>query len=182
MTQNEFEIYFNWSCNLLVGEPIATDAYLKQNIGTVKRCAIELLRIIEYTPQKIYRGIVMTEHGLTELKPHNGFTYLSFSEDFAVAKIFADPMHNMAVEIRKRIGSNLSGYITEYTPQLDEILFHHKFLKMFPYVEAILEKDIDASRIHTQQEVTILQPSYPLILNQYGNTNKEKVLVEYCNR
>jgi hypothetical protein len=169
MTKEDLGIYFNWSCNMLAGNPIATDKYLRDNLDTVKRVAAELLKSINYTPRTIYRGIVVPEGELTELSPHHGFTYLSFSEDLRIAKIFADPAHDMAFILRKRLGNDLYGYITEYTPRVEEILFHHRFLSMLPYVKALWENEIDATTIHQQQEVTILQPSNSLILKPQTN-------------
>ncbi len=168
------EIYFNWSCNLLVGEPIATDKYLQDNLKVITTVSLSLLKRIAYTPLIIYRGVIMKDAALKQLQPSNDFTYLSFSEDKKIAEMFADPEHDMGVELKARGGHY--GYLTEYTPRLDEILFHHHFLKLFPYVEAILfYNNIDASKIHLQQEVTILQPSHPLIINNYDKTNSRNI-------
>lgn len=172
MTQADLDIYFNWSCNQLAGDPVATDAYLRKNLEVVKRVAAKLL--YGYKPKPLYRGVIMRESGLTELKPSPDFTYLSFSEDKNVAEIFADPEHHMAVELRKQ-GKHY-GYITEYTPKIEEILFHHVFLEMFPYVECLLIKiNVDGSKLHEQKEVTILQPTHPLILNKYDKTNSANI-------
>lgn len=160
----ELGIYFNWSCNQLAGDSVATDKYLRDNMDTVRKVAARLLRKINYQPTLIYRGIIVQERDLEYLQPHPGFTYLSFTEDLDVAHVFANPDHFMAMAIRHRLGEEqLYSYIAEYTPALEEILFHHKFLEMLPYVKMMREvANIDASTIHEQKEVTILQPSQAL--------------------
>lgn len=160
----ELGIYFNWSANQLAGDSVATDKYLRDNLDTIKKVASGLLRKINYQPTLIYRGVIMKERELTHLQPHPGFTYLSFSENLEMAKIFADPDHYMAFVMKHRLGEEqLYSYIVEYTPQIEEVLFHHKFLEILPYVQLLREvANIDASKIHEQQEVTILQPAYPL--------------------
>lgn len=169
MTQQDLDVYFNWSCNQLAGDPVATDAYLRQNLEVVKKVAARLLR--GYKPQLLYRGVIMRESGLTELQPSIDFTYLSFSEDKNVAKVFADPEHHMAVELRA-VGK-CYGYMTEYTPKIEEILFHYVFLEMFPYVECLLLKiNVDGTKLHEQKEVTILQPKHPLILKSINDYDK----------
>lgn len=167
----ELGIYFNWSCNQLAGEPCATDMYLRDNLDTVKKVAAKLLKYIGYQPGPLYRGIIMEEEDLTELWPHEGFTYLSFSESRDVAEIFADPAHPMAVIFPYRLKTNnLFGYVTyPYLPSMSQVLFHYKFLQLLPYVNALRTQNIDASRIHEQQEVTILQPATPLLLKPFKN-------------
>lgn len=155
----ELGIYFNWSCNQLAGDPCATDQYLRDNMDTVKKVALRLLGKIGYTPVTIYRGIIMNDKELEYLEPHPDFTYLSFTEDLEIAKVFANPADDLAFVIRRLGEGQLYGYIAAYTPAIEEILFHHKFLEMLPYVEMLREvANIDASTIHKQKEVTILQP------------------------
>lgn len=173
MSNEALEIYFNWSCNQLAGESVATDYYLRQNLSVIKRVAIELLYKIGYTNKQLYRGVIMKHPDLDLLRPSQNFTSLSFSEDRRVAEMFADPDHYMAVELRAR--GDRHGYIIEYKPLLiSEVLFHYEFLNMFPYVEAILiGLNVDASKLHEQKEVTILQPMFPFNLKKYDKNNPE---------
>lgn len=171
----ELGIYFNWSCNQLAFEDsVSVDHYLRLNLDTVKRVAARLLRYIDYKPEPLYRGVIMDEDGMTELWPHEGFTYLSFSESRAVAEIFADPKNEMAALLPEKFGtSELYGYVTyPYIPAVEQVLFHHKFLSLLPYVEAQRRvANVDCSRIHEQKEVTILQPATPLLLKPFKILN-----------
>lgn len=164
MRKHELQTYFNWSCALLVGDPVEADGFLRHNMVTIKKVAGELLRQIDYEPMTVYRGVIIKQRELTRLEPHNGFTYLSFSENVNIALKFANPADDMAFMVRHRLGEDqLYGYVAEYVPQQEEVLFHHHFLQILPYVQAIYAaQNVDASRIHLQEEVTILQPAVAL--------------------
>jgi hypothetical protein len=120
--------------------------------------SLSLLGITKYKPATVCRGIIMQEE-ITELLPHPNMTYCSFSECDVTVKKFADPEYWYAFQF-KRFPKNY-GYIVEYTPQAEEVLFHYKFLDLFPYVQAMAANDIDGSTLHEQKEITILQPSEP---------------------
>lgn len=172
MTQSNLEIYFNWSCNQLAGESVATDLYLRQNLDVIRKVAIELLYKTGNTVLKpLYRGVIMKYPDMERLQPSTNFTSLSFSEDKKIAEQFADPEHYMAEKLVER--GDKYGYIIEYKPLLiSEVLFHHDFLKLFPYVDCILlGLNVDASKIHLQKEVTILQPIFPFNLKKYDKNN-----------
>lgn len=159
---NPMEIYFNWTCNALLGlNPVGADNYLKKNIVVIKKAAQFLLNKIGYTPKEIYRGIILQyklKNG--ELPPHENFTYLSFSEDKKIARSFADPSPEGFGSVYD-LGEN--GYIISYTPRIDEIIFHYKFAEILPFAKAIEQGGItgSADTIEEQKEVTILQPSSP---------------------
>ena len=175
MNETELTKYFNWSCNMLVGnDPITTDNYLLENLDSIKKTASELLLYINYKPETIYRGIIMEHDGLNELIPHKGFTYISFSEDINIAKIFSDPQHELAFMVRERLGQNLFGYIIEYKPDIKEVLFHYRLIDILPYVEVMSYKGVDGSKLHLQKEITILQPTNNLKLKQNENEIKTK--------
>jgi hypothetical protein len=163
MSQSQkVQAYYNWSLHALIGlDNAAADKYLNENLATIKEIAGALLRDMEIEPQEIYRGILMHEADLTELKPHDNYTYLSFSDDPKIANSFAD-VNGFGSEFGINHNLGRYGYVVSYTPQLSEILFHHSFLDVFPYRKHMKQIVGDTSKtMDIQKEVMILQPAEP---------------------
>lgn len=166
MTRNEVGIYFNWVCNALTGMPGGgADQYLQRHLITVKKVAASLLKEVDYFPKEIYRGIIMKEDKLAELKPHKNFTYLSFTDDMKIALTFAHPEgFGAQYGLNYRLGKY--GYIAKYTPKHEEVLFHHSILEILPITKAITQMVGSCETTETQKEVMIIQPETPFALTQ----------------
>lgn len=178
-TANNMTEYLHWSIKALVPyTPGLADKELEANKKEICGTATELLELIDYVPDKIYRGIVM-EKPQSIIVPHKNFKYLSFSEDLAMATHFADPINGFGqgiIDIKTTLGEY--GYIIEYTPVIKEVLFHWKFLNILPYREAFnamgLDADAEIKGLLKQKEITILQPISPFtnIINFKPKTNE----------
>lgn len=163
ITKKDVTVYFNWSSSALLGtNPTASDWYLRKNYNTIQQVATCLLNKMNYQPKEIYRGILMHDEALTELLSHSNMTYLSFSEDINIAKSFAD-INGFGSQfgINHLLGTN--GYIVTYMPDASEVLFHHSFIDVFPYIKVWNQSGIDGTEktLEIQKEVTILQPQVP---------------------
>jgi hypothetical protein len=157
-----FQTYFNWSLSALVGaQPAKADSYLKANLAEIRRAARHLLSLINYKPNTLYRGIILQDELKNGLPSHPNFTYLSFSEDLEIARSFADPGPNGFGSVYY-LGSH--GYVISYLPQVEEVLFHHKLLKLLPYQEGFEQLGIVDNVTMYQQEVMILQPDKPFTM------------------
>ncbi len=170
---DELWTYLNWSVNALA--PTSgnrADNYLKVNKATIVNTSQKLLREINYTPTEIYRGLLLREKS-EYILPHKNLEYLSFSENIEVVKQFAD-IHGFGsniVDLKTRLGE--FGYVIHYTPQIEEIIFHYKFLDLLPYSEALnligMNGDIEVASLKEQMEVTILQPNEPFYNIHFQN-------------
>lgn len=159
-TKEDIRLYFQWSSHALIGfNPTLSDRCLRENFEIIKSVSDYLLNSIDYKPIEIYRGIIMKEPSLTNLMPHKNMTYLSFSEDLNIAKSFAD-VNGFCSQfgINHLLGKH--GYIVSYTPQLSEVLFHHSFIDIFPYIKSWNSMGIDGTEktLEIQKEVMIIQP------------------------
>lgn len=163
MNKNDLTLYFNWSSHALIGSnPTMSDRYLRENYSVIKSVADYFLTAINYKPVEIYRGILMQEPSLNKLMPHKNMTYLSFSEDLEIAKSFADVNgFGSQFGINHLLGKY--GYVISYTPQLNEVLFHHHFINILPYIKTWNLMGIDGTEktLEIQKEVTITQPAQP---------------------
>lgn len=177
ISNSDIKLYFNWSSNALIGtNPTVSDRYLCENYKAIKSVADYLLHKVNYQPREIYRGIIMKQDNLTELVPHKNMTYLSFSEDLAIAQSFGDPAgFGAQYGINHLLGN--CGYIVSYTPQLSEILFHHSFIEIFPYIKVWNAMGIDGTEktLEIQKEVMIRQPQEPF-KNIIKTEQHEKIL------
>lgn len=162
---SDLKIYFNWTCNALMPIfPGAADKYLNIHKSTVTKMAQQFLSELNYKAEAIFRGIILRQPA-TCIMPEPNMQYLSFSTDRKVAENFAnvDGFGSDIIDVRKQLGTY--GYVIEYTPAREEILFHYELLDMLPYVEAFNligvkgEKDVDGLR--KQKEIMIHQPATP---------------------
>jgi hypothetical protein len=159
--------YINWSLNMLL--PIhtgAADRYLILHRDAVLSEASRLLIEIGYKPGTIYRGLLL-EDDVNEIKPHENFQYLSFTDDKNVADHFADPVNGFGNGIidLKELGEY--GYVIEYIPKIEEVLYHYKFLDLIDYgkyIDAIgMDGASEIAGLKKQREITILQPVEPFV-------------------
>ncbi len=169
--------YFIWSANALMPtNPQAADKFLKTHKTIIHKTAQRLLTQTDCRSTTIYRGIILREPA-TEIKPHAMMQYLSFSTDRKIAEHFANVngFGSDFFDVSKQLGEH--GYVIEYTPKIEEILFHYSLLDVLPYAELFNQIGVDGQRevngLREQKEVMILQPEFPLSLNKYFKTEKE---------
>lgn len=158
--------YFNWSINALLPRyPGAADNLLTLYGNEIKNAARNLLWVVDYNPSTLYRGVILRKP-VTEITPAPSMKYLSFSIDKTVAEHFADVngFGGDIIDVAKQLGEH--GYVIEYTPQPEEVLFHYSLLDLLPYSEAFTMLGINGLRevhgLKQQKEVMILQPAAPL--------------------
>lgn len=155
---SETQIYFQWSFMALFGlNPVEADNFLCKNLDVIKQVSSQLLDKINYAPQEIYRGVIL-QNPIDELKPHENFTYLSFSESKDIASSFANPGPDGFGSLY-HLGDY--GYIIKHTPCKEEVIFHNKFIDILPYSNALLQLGFNDSTIREQKEVMIIQPELP---------------------
>jgi hypothetical protein len=169
--EGDVEIFFRWSLHALYpAVPHAADRYLLRDRVTICKVAQELLRSTGYTPGPIYRGIILREP-ITRLEPHKNFQYLSFSADKTVAEHFANVngFGSNILNVETQLGKH--GYVIEYTPQPEEVLFHYHFFSLLPYAEVYnmmnLDGPAEVEYLRQQKEVTILQPAVPFTVKRF---------------
>lgn len=163
--RGDLRTYFNWSANALVPfNPLAADHYLNEHHSLIWNVAQKLLKQISYVPDTLYRGLILTE-SVDMIIPHKNFKYLSFSTDLSVAETFADVkgFGSDVIDLSAKLGSYC--YIIEYKPVITEVLFHHDFLTLLPYAEALSLLNMDGvsevEGLKNQKEVMIFQPAEP---------------------
>jgi len=170
----DMAIYFNWSLNALLPiYPGAADRYFEKYRETIIETGQRFLARINYTPQTIYRGIIMRKP-ICCLAPHETMKYLSFSTDIKVAEHFADVngFGSDIVDVKKQLGTY--GYIIEHTPAPIEILFHYELLDILPYAEAInligINGQKEVNGLKKKKEIMIEQPKIPFTnIKSYEN-------------
>lgn len=164
--------YFNFAANALL--PVysgAADALLAIKKPEIIEVAQSLLDKIDYSPATIYRGIILKEGGLTTLAPSKPMQYLSFTTKLNVAEHFANcnGFGSDLFDVTKQLGEY--GYIIEYTPERQEILFHYDFLSLLPFAEAFSLMGLDGAAeiegLKKQHEVMIVQPDAPLVVRPF---------------
>lgn len=161
---NEQQIYFTWAFNALFPFYLGADKFLMTHQQVIQKVASQLLKIIDYTPTAIYRGILLKEP-VSQIDPHPNLFFLPFSADRKVAKQFAsvNGFGSEIMNLEKRLGKY--GYIITYTPKLSEILFHYQLLNYLPFAEAFntlhLHGQTEIAGLIKQQEISLLQPKAP---------------------
>lgn len=162
----DLKIYFNWTCNVLLPLfPGAADRYFRKHAEIITRQARYILDPLNCYPDTIYRGLIVRNE-ITEIAPHRNLEYLSFSDSVNVAEHFADinGFGSDIINVREQLGAY--GYVIEYNPRPDEILFHYRLLDMFPYAEAFDHIGVMGARevigLKKQREIVIRQPAEPL--------------------
>jgi len=167
-------IYFNWSCNALM--PIisgAADHYLKQHKQTISRIACELLAPLNYEKKTLYRGIILREP-VEEVSPQKYLQYLSFTYDKKIAEHFANVngFGSDFFNVKEQLGEY--GYIIEYAPEPEELLFHYKLFDILPYAEGFStighNGEAEVNGLRKQKEIMIYQPAEPLTNIRKFNT------------
>lgn len=153
MNQKDFVLYLNFVTYAIVGYMGHADQLWQEHQDSIRRASKKLLGKIPAKKLQgpFYRGIVLGEGNKTSLEPDLNRTFISFSADICVAKHFGDPMLNrgfgfgmeisdqfMPPFVDKKRGYFGDGYLIEYQPSKEEILFHYSLL-MEPVLVPIFE-------------------------------------------
>lgn len=150
--------YLTFVASALLGaNPTKVDQLYKKYESEILETAESLRKQFDYKPTKLYRGILLEDEQVFDGKvlPIDHIKYLSFTEDRAVAKDFADPDSLMsAVVVAMR--PSVKGYIIEHVPNQDEVLFHWSWFYELPLLHNIYVLD---PMVILKQKETILKQS-----------------------
>lgn len=151
------QTYIEFVCKaLLGGNPKETDSFLEKNKDAIYETAKLMHEKHPIESKTLYRGILLEPQYSKNLvlDPMPNVKYLSFSESKDLALTFADTEDFMSQFVMERRPES-RGYLIEYKPDLDEILFHYSWFD-------VLGLDMNFSSqcvkvIEEQQEVTLKQ-------------------------
>lgn len=127
ISREDAQTYLTFIYNVVVPRGGADQFYVRHG-ASISRTAAVLRKKFQFTPQKLYRGILLDPQAAASgrLDPADFVQYLSFSESRAVACEFADINHPMSDFVRART-PHFRGYMIEHTPAPSEVLFHHSW-------------------------------------------------------
>ncbi len=163
------DMYISFVINAVMGRMNEADG-LMRSYGTQIRKVAKWLRAEQpIKPRKLYRGILIEPERVVggKLAPDPRLTFASYSADRDVACWFGLPDTYVSGFVKAQRPS-VRGYVTETTPRLEDVLFHHSW-SSFPIFGrrvplAVLAQqfpDLDARQVdwnlRTQKE-WILEP------------------------
>jgi hypothetical protein len=129
MAAQDFNAYVSWVVLAIMGRLQEADTLMVHHGAAVRRFAGTLRKHFRQPLKPLYRGLLLEPHEVQNgLVPAQqpGAESVSFSEDRDVACYFADPSSIMS-EAVKAHRPGVEGYIAEYTPRRDEVLWHYKW-------------------------------------------------------
>ena len=155
------------------------DAYYFENQKYIDVFLKQLRYRFKPKRQKIYRGILMHPDSVKgrKLTPLKHISYLSFSDDLSIAKVFADMNSDMAIPFRY-VNPDHGGYLIEHEAEPEEIIFHHS------WTDALEIKKFFKYNVHVvyaQREVMIKNSMkvFDLIPVERGCSNGQTLGVSY---
>ena len=160
--------YLNFILNALRASTSAVDAYYLEHKSSIEAYASLLNEKYPCPVTSLYRGILL-EEDIDLLPPLDHIQFLSFSEDRNVAYNFADIDSDIS-QFMKAQSPNAKGYVIEYTPEKDEILFHHSWVDCLGLDWYLHKASIDLLR--EQKEVTLKQSMKEFKLKRYDSIKK----------
>jgi hypothetical protein len=135
---NELNIYFSFITYAIVGKMAEADQMLGSHEAVILECARKLLRKTAYG--EIHRGVILSQSGLSYLKPEWQRRFISFSENHLVAKNFADSDPKSGFGFGG-MGLGEFGYTIRCLPAPSEVLFHHSLLQ-YPGINKMVSDGI----------------------------------------
>jgi predicted RNA-binding Zn-ribbon protein involved in translation (DUF1610 family) len=124
-----FGIYKTFVVLAIVGRQKAADSVCRNNIREIERVASYLNSISPIDAQRCYRGLLIEPDDVVNNQVAGQFqsaTYISLSEDLEVACWFADT-NAFISDFRMQQVPRSVGWIAEYVPAGDDIIFHHSW-------------------------------------------------------
>ena len=159
VTSDDIWVYVNFVGNSLRAAMPGCDKYYRENKRTIELVAEHMKRIqVVHRIKPLYRGLLLEKEWdeQTLLPPNPKMQFLSFSEDREIALRFANPYNEYAIGFQLR-GKKVSGFLIEYTPTLDEILFHHSWIPILK-IDQLFERQYgDIGELFIQKEVMLKQ-------------------------
>jgi hypothetical protein len=116
----------SWLVLAIMGRLQEADAILEQYRQVVYGVAAKLRKQKTQPLRALYRGLLLEPGGGGFVEPDLRMQSVSFSEDRDVACYFADPGVIMSGAVRAE-RPDVEGYILEYMPKRDDILWHYKW-------------------------------------------------------
>jgi hypothetical protein len=162
--QDDINYYLNFVVYAVFGQMAPADQMMRQHGRNILRFASYLRREVGFSEEIecLYRGVAVNpRHVIDDTLPADpNLTFVSMSEDSEVACWFGHP-HSSVSQFIFMQDPNRKGYMIEYEPDGDEILFHHEWADELNLIHlAALHPHIDENQfewnLRTQQEVIIL--------------------------
>ena len=169
MNSRGYNGYVNWALYAILGRTGEAD-------GIMEEYGPDIYDTVRYfqtnrppTLRTLYRGVLIEPEVVAAgtLPPEPRVTFVSFSEDKNVACWFADPTSYVSKFVRQQ-RSRVEGFVIEYKPKLEDVLFHYSWGLAFPLpdgrkaplsVFARMHPDIDVTQfdwnLRTQKEVIV---------------------------
>jgi len=163
--QENFNLYYQFIISALLGDnPSKTDVFFKKYKDNILSIANMLKSKLPLPQSLLYRGIILEDKNIinNKLKPLSYITYLSFTENLKIAENFADINSWMACTIMNKRPES-KGYIIEYKPIKEEILFYWKWYEILKLNEIPI---LNVSLIKSHEEVIIMQTNKIFKLNK----------------
>ena len=122
-------IYLTWIQIYIMGDRRKSDAIIDRYKPTIKQVAEDLRSRFGYTPEKLYRGVLLDPRD--PLSKHNLFAYehVSFTNNKKVAEAFADPTSVYSQFVMTVKPNNIGHLITYTSQQTDFVWFDYRWAK-----------------------------------------------------
>lgn len=178
MTPHPMNLWLNWSLAAVMGNLQEADALMREYGHLIEKAAAVIRRRnAEVLVGTLYRGIVIPESDLKsgKLPRMEGYMSTSFTERLEVACWFANTEAGISQVVMQEKPS-AKGFIAEYEPVPEEILFHHAWdiVQHLPEMAAMHPNIPDADQfewyLRTQEEVITLPPEMLFVnpVEDYG--------------
>lgn len=176
--ERALNFWINWAIQAIMGNLQQADALMSRYGAEIQEAAAYLRERNAHVPVRtLYRGMLIPKSQIRggKLPRLEGYMSTSFTERLEVACWFASPDAGISMAVMMQKPSS-KGFIAEYDPVPEEVLFHHawnvtgllvKFAEVHPNVPDIEQF---AWYLETQQEVITLPPEalYVRPMEEYG--------------
>lgn len=123
------------------------DLIVKANLNFLKEFSSQLNARLRIEPETLFRGLLLKPSYNTgdKVLPIKGRHYTSFTTSIEIAREFANPRNSLSYFLVSQ--GNTKGFVTNYKPNAQEILFHWKWnniVRVFdgPYKEFKHQKEV----------------------------------------
>lgn len=176
--EKALNLWLNWAIQAIMGNLQQADALMSQYGRELQYAAGYLRKRNAHVPlSTLYRGMLIPKSEIRngQLPRLEGYMSTSFTERLEVACWFASPNAGISQVLMMQKPSS-KGFIAEYEPAPEEVLFHHAWdiTERLPELAAMHPDvaDIDQFEwyLRTQAEVIILPPDvlYVRPMEEYG--------------
>jgi hypothetical protein len=157
--------YIEFVKEALFGDSVSEiDKMFKRNEEKILSSAKLMREKFKVNENVLYRGVILDNKLSNTLKPLPDAKFLSFTEDYEIAKNFANINNDLAKYLVNEM-NNPKGFIIEHIANLDEILFHYSWAEL-----------IGLDMYFNEEVMLLIQEQKEVILEQRGRTfNLKKV-------